>query len=139
MKKNTFTKEERLCSKRSIDYLFLNGSSFVVYPFRIVYAIPAQETTVAVQAIISVSKRRFKRAVARNRIKRLMRECYRLEKHDLYDFLNNQSLPLLLAMQYVGKEVLPFQELQGRMQKSIDKLIHELDKSDLGKGDKTTH
>ncbi|MFZ4260824.1 ribonuclease P protein component [Sphingobacterium sp. HJSM2_6] len=135
MKKNTFTKEERLCSKRSIDYLFLNGSSFVVYPFRIVYTVSSQESTGAIQAIISVSKRRFKRAVARNRIKRLMRECYRLEKHKLYDFLADQSLPLLLAMQYIGKEVLPYEELREKMHKLLDKLANELDKSNLGKGD----
>lgn len=136
MKKYTFTKEERLCSKRFIENLFHNGSSFVVYPFRLVYLSNeiGENLHFPVQAILSVSKRRFKRAVDRNRIKRQMRECYRLEKHHLYENLQESSVKLLLAIQFVGKEQMPFKELHTKLLQLLKRLENELVKSDLGKG-----
>lgn len=134
MKKYTFKKEERLCSKRSIDDLFHNGSSFVVYPFRVVYlSQPASpEQQFPAQVITSVPKKRFKKAVDRNRIKRLTRESYRLEKDKLYSFLQDHSLNLLLAIQYVSNEKLPMETLQGKLGQLIGKLEHEISKSNLG-------
>ena len=136
MKKYTFTKEERLCSKRLIDDLFHNGSSFVVYPFRVVFLVkpdnPNQEFPV--QVITSVPKKRFKRAVDRNYLKRLMRESYRLEKHQLYSILKDHSLNLLLAIQYVSNEKLSLETLQSKLQQLIGKLKNEISKSNLGEG-----
>jgi ribonuclease P protein component len=123
--RKTFTKEERLCSKRKIDSLFHSGSSFVVYPFRVVYlANPAQETLYPVQVILSVSKRRFKHAHDRNRIKRLIREVYRLQKNELlYEEVNKLSLNLDMAIQYVGKEELSFELLFTKMNKTLKQLV----------------
>jgi ribonuclease P protein component len=123
--KKTFTKEERLCSKRKIDSLFHSGSSFIVYPFRVVYlASPAQENLYPVQVILSVSKRRFKHAHDRNRIKRLIREVYRLQKNELlYDEVNKLSLNLDMAIQYVGKEELSFELLFTKMNKTLKQLV----------------
>jgi ribonuclease P protein component len=75
--KNTFTKEERLCAKRRIDALFKAVLLVVLYPFRVVFIFEKNNLTDHIpssQSIISVSKRRFKRAVDRNSIKRMMRE-----------------------------------------------------------------
>lgn len=133
--KNTFTKEERLCSKRLIDSLFHEGSSFVVYPYRVVFLKTppdSKQNNYPVKCIISVSKRRFKRAVDRNRIKRLMRESYRLNKSKLYAFLGNNSLELLLAFQYVGKEELPFEQMYRRMSSVLERLEDEAAKTFLG-------
>lgn len=126
--KKTFTKEERLCGKIAIDNLFHKGSSFIVYPFRVVYlALPLSESTYPAQAIISVSKRRFRRAHDRNRIKRLMREVYRLQKGELlYTSLERLSLNLSLAIQYVGKEELDFSLLHTKMTKTLNQLSDEL-------------
>lgn len=126
--KKTFTKEERLCNKRKIDSLFHSGSSFVVYPFRLVYLVGKQQSTPsAVQAILSVSKRRFKRAHDRNRIKRLMREVYRLQKNELlYQQVYRQSISLDVAIQYVGKEELDYQLLFVKMNKALKQLSHEI-------------
>lgn len=120
----TFTKEERLCSKRLLESLFRSGSSFVVYPYRIVflYSPIVQKDTIPVQCVISVSKRRFRQAVDRNAIKRRIREAYRLQKSDLYSFLQEHSLHLLLAFQYVGKEKEPYAMLYQRMGKVLAKL-----------------
>lgn len=126
--KKTFTKEERLCSKRKIDSLFHSGSSFIVYPFRAVYLVgPDQENPTPAQVIISVSKRRFKHAHERNRIKRLMREAYRLQKQEfLYQDLNKLSMHLNLAIQYVGKEELSYELLFNKMNKTLKQVVHAI-------------
>lgn len=123
----TFTKEERLCSKRLIEDLFRNGSSFVVYPYRVVflYQPSIQQSAVSAQCMISVSKRRFRKAAARNAIKRGIREVYRLQKSDLYNFLQEHAGHLLLAFQYVGKEKEPYAMLYQRMGKVLTKLKDE--------------
>src|SRR5690606_1256158 len=134
MKKYTFKKEERLCSKRSIDDLFHNGSSFVVYPFRVVYRFTTTnpDNAVPVECILSVSKRRFRKAVDRNRLKRQMREVYRLQKSDLYDFLQQHSLHLRVALQYVGKVKEPYAMLYQRMGKVLTELKDERTKIFMG-------
>ena len=136
MKKYTFKKEERLCSKRSIDDLFHNGSSFVVYPLRVVFlSKPTDpEQNFPAQVITSVPKKRFKKAVDRNYLKRLMRESYRLEKDKLYSFLQDHSLNLLLAIQYVSNDKLSLETLKGKMEQLIGRIENEITKSDLGKG-----
>jgi len=134
MKRYTFKKEERLCSKRLIDDLFHNGSSFVVYPFRVVYLdSPAiSGLNFPAKVITSVPKKRFKKAVDRNRLKRQIRESYRMEKDKLYSYLQDHSLNLLLAIQYVGNEKLPFDSIQNKLSQLIGRLENELSKSNLG-------
>lgn len=138
MKKYSFKKEERLCSKRLINSLFGSGSSFVIYPFRVVFSAGGGQATglTPVQVLVSVSKRRFRKAVDRNRLKRLVREVYRLHKTDgLYKFLADHDVHLLLVLQYVGKEELPFSELEEKMQRVFSRLKYELAESGLGKRD----
>ncbi|QQT24326.1 ribonuclease P protein component [Sphingobacterium spiritivorum] len=133
MNNNTFTKEERLCSKRLIDSLFHSGSSFVLYPFRIVFCLAA-DITVPAQVIISVSKRRYKKAVTRNLLKRRMREAYRTQKKEiLYSFLEDHHLNLLVAIQYVGKTELPFSEMKVKLALALNKLKNESTHLYLGK------
>lgn len=125
MKKHTFSKEERLCSKRLIDNLFRNGSSFFIYPYRIVF-LRVDELQPPVQALLSVSKRRFRHAVHRNLLKRRMREAYRLQKNEwLYPALENRPFGLALAVQYVGKEVLDYATMYKRMAGVLKRLEEE--------------
>lgn len=133
----TFKKEERLCSKRLIDSLFHKGSSFFIYPYRVVFLSiqPVSEDTVPVQCVISVPKRRFRKAVDRNQIKRKMREAYRLQKADLCSFFNEHSLHLLVAFQYVGKGKEPYALLYQRMGKVLAELKNEYTQDFLGKSD----
>ncbi|WP_140936589.1 ribonuclease P protein component [Sphingobacterium lumbrici] len=124
MIKNTFKKEERLCSKRLIDSLFHSGSSFVVYPFRVVFLKTELPLASHTQIILSVPKRRFKHAVSRNRIKRKMRECYRLQKNTtLLPVMSENSLNLLLAIQYVANEELSSQIMFSKMQIALVKIV----------------
>jgi len=126
MKKHTFPKEERLCSKRLIDSLFRNGSSFFIYPYRITY-LRVEGLQPPVQVLLSVSKRRFRHAVHRNLLKRRMREAYRLQKNErLYPVFESQPLGLVLAIQYVGKEVLDYAFLYKRMTDVLKRLEEEM-------------
>ncbi|MFA6947145.1 MAG: ribonuclease P protein component [Pedobacter sp.] len=103
---HSFKKEERLCNIKLIEKLFSDGSSFLVYPFRIVWLPEDSNSKLPVQILISVPKKKFKRAVDRNLIKRRIREVYRLHKsEDLYSFLNEHSARILLAVNYIGNEI----------------------------------
>ncbi len=125
--KNTFRKEERLCNRSLIDKLFHDGSSFMLYPFRIVFLIIDQELPTGVQVLVSVSKRKFKRAPMRNKIKRKMREAYRLQKAEiLYPAIRLKSVNLLLAIQYVAHEDLRFDQYQFKMNKVLNQIVDEI-------------
>lgn len=77
---NTLRKSERLDKKKVIEKMFAGGSrSFSVFPLRVVY-LPVEELEAPVSILVSVSKRRFKRAVKRNRVKRQIREAYRMKQ-----------------------------------------------------------
>ena len=122
-RKFTFPKQERLSWKRHIDLLFANGRSFVAFPLRVIY-LPVEEDALSARAsvLISVPKKKFKRAVKRNLIKRRMREAYRIHKHDLFDALANNRQRMLVAFLYLDKEILPFSEIEKAMQKALDVL-----------------
>lgn len=102
---NTFRKCERMVSKKLTDTLFRGGRSHsaVAYPVRAVYMQTERgEKDAAVQVLVSVSKRHFKRAVKRNRVKRQIREAYRLNKHALtalVDQTEGKSLALAFIWQ----------------------------------------
>lgn len=80
----SFTKSERLCNKTLFEELITSKNSFVKYPFRIVMKESSQKGEYPARIAISVSKKKFKRAVKRNYIKRVTREAYRLNKPDFY-------------------------------------------------------
>lgn len=85
--KHTFGKEEHIVSKLQIDRLFSKGGSRALsaFPIRVVYRLydRPEYDPVAVQVLLSVPKRHLKHAVARNRVKRQLREAYRLQKEIL--------------------------------------------------------
>ncbi len=79
----TLTKAERLCGETTVARLFTEGRSFVKFPLRVVYTAEESSEAGLPKMLVSVPKKRFKRAVKRNRVKRLVREAYRLNKHTL--------------------------------------------------------
>ena len=86
LRRNTFPKKEHLCGKLLVDALYEKGEAFFVYPFRVVYRNVSQsEGDVAILCMAGVSKRKLKKAVDRNYVKRQIREAYRNNKHDLWD------------------------------------------------------
>ena len=93
----TFSKIERLCSKKAIDDLFANGKSKTQFPFKLIYKQSAFESPFPVRAMFVVPKKKHKRANKRNDIKRRMREVYRLNKHGLYNALKTQKVDLMFV------------------------------------------
>ena len=107
--KLTFSKEERLCSKKLLTELFTNGSSFLVYPYRVTWMAANADQTMPAQVVIGVSKKKFKRSVDRNLIKRKIKEAYRLNKSKLfYSYLISGDKKILLSLNYIGKEILEY-------------------------------
>jgi ribonuclease P protein component len=122
--RHTFSRPERLKSPERIARLFKEGESFLAYPLRIVWmALPDAADAPMAQAAFSVSKRTFRSAVARNQIKRRMREAYRLHKAELYAALASSGCPPLeLMVLYIAREPLSYAEIGSGMAKVIRKL-----------------
>lgn len=125
-KKYSFPKQERLSNKKLIDALFTKGASFYFYPFSVRFLL-AEEAASCHQFMVSVSKRNFKRAVDRNRIKRLIKEAYRLNKHQLEGLLPKDKY-LLIAYIYVGKEIHPYSFVESKLVASFGRLKSKMNK-----------
>ncbi|MCC8172822.1 MAG: ribonuclease P protein component [Parabacteroides sp.] len=118
-KQQGFPKQERLSLKRHTDRLFAEGRSFAVYPLRAVYVRTDEAMPARVSVLVSVPKKKFKRAVKRNYIKRLVREAYRLHKHELTDSLAGNDRYLLLAFIYLDKELPVFATIERSVTKAL--------------------
>lgn len=122
LQKHTFPKEEKLCSKKQIEELFKKGSSTFLYPFRITSLHCEDRPSHFPQILISVPKKRFKRAVDRNRLKRQIREAYRINKNGIFFELNQEKIPCYLGIVYVGKEKLPFSLIEKKLISILSRL-----------------
>lgn len=108
----SFKKIEKLKSQKLIEKLFSEGKSIAVYPLRLVYLKTSFEDPVKLKVGVSVSKRNFKKAVDRNRMKRLMREAYRLNKSK---YLNNITDQYAFMILYIGKAQTDFTTVSKKM------------------------
>ena len=116
--KLTYNKAEKLKSRKMIEQLFAEGKSVSVFPLRLVYLKRERVDDSQFKTGVSVGKRHFKKAVDRNRVKRLMREAYRLNKNDGF---NNISEPYALMILYLGKTEPDFKSISEHMRILLDK------------------
>jgi len=121
MPRNTFKKEERLTNKQTIEKLFSTGKSINSPAFKLIWKELAGSKLPA-QILISVPKKSFRGAVARNRIKRKIREAYRKNKHALYEILNKKHLSVVMALVYTEKEELTYSAIEKNMLLSLQKV-----------------
>lgn len=116
-----FGRKEKLKSRKQIEELFLNGKSFSMFPLRVTYRfIPSEEANV--QVGVTAGKRFFKKAVDRNRIKRLIREAYRLQKNDLAESLKQKGQKAFLFFMYTDKTIVSFLTIKEAMNKALKRL-----------------
>ncbi|WP_066632043.1 ribonuclease P protein component [Labilibacter marinus] len=121
-----FPKKEKLCSHIVIEELFSKGESFVCFPFRVIYLPTELPEDVPAQVLFSVSKRRFKRAVHRNLLKRRSREAYRLTRGAFIEYLEKSDQQIAFAMVYISGDQLPYAKICKGMKKGMKKLEEKL-------------
>lgn len=119
----TFSEEERLKKKNLITELFTSGKSASVFPLKMIYLEYDHHSPFKIQAGVSVSKRNFKKAVDRNRIKRLMREAYRKNKNLIYD--NEDTKKHIIMFIYQAKNEVSYEVLEDKMTQLIQKFLQK--------------
>lgn len=129
----TFNKSQHLCGETTISQLFREGKAFLVFPLRVVYRVMPRNVVThgscvrdnrpPVRVLVSVPKKQFKHAVDRNRFKRLIREAYRLQQHELNEALEARGLVMDVAFTAVHNQLPEFDFLKGRMAKILSKLV----------------
>lgn len=141
-RKNSFTKSERLCSRKAIEALFAGGNrSCTAFPLRVVYRPVVSEATVSaaelngapLQILISVSKRHFKHAVDRNRAKRQVREAWRLNRHILTDvpsLADHDAQSLHIAFLWLADEPQSSELVQRKMKNLLHRIKEDLCSAD---------
>lgn len=122
----TFGKSERLCSIVEISNLFNKGKTLSKYPLKLKWLLADTHNKQQIKVVISVSKHKFKKATDRNRIKRLLRECYRLNKFVLSEGLKERHC--YIGIIYIGNGLPEFNDLEAILIDLFHRLIDEYDK-----------
>lgn len=120
----SFPKNEKLKSKKLIDSLFAEGKSVSHYPIKLIYLKTELPKQVPIQAGVTVPKKNFKSAVKRNRIKRLLREGYRLNKHLVF---NNSKGSFAFVFLYLGKDTPQYNTIDESMKLVLRKFNKRID------------
>lgn len=116
--KLSFPKKEKLKNKQLFEKLFSEGKSVSSYPIKLVYLKTELPFDVSIQAGVSVPKKNFKSAVKRNRIKRLIRESYRLNKALVF---NNSEGTFAFLFLYLGKDIPQYNQVETHMKLVLEK------------------
>ncbi|MBC7888782.1 MAG: ribonuclease P protein component [Ferruginibacter sp.] len=129
----TLGKKDRLKSRKEIELLFKEGASLSIFPLRVLYILKKDQISLEgnlqstaifrLQAGFTASSRHFKKAVDRNRVKRLMRESWRLQKNELQLLVESNKYILTLFIIYVGKELPEYKSVYEKTSVVLKRLI----------------
>lgn len=124
--KNTFSKAERLSSKKWIEELYKNGVSFKIYPLKITFLHHHYHTGFPVMIMVSSPKHLFKHANERNLTKRRLRESYRKNKHSLLEKCTALQLNHFISFQYATKKIEPSDSIERSVIKALEKIESDI-------------
>ena len=126
--KNKFCKEERLCNRKTIDFLFTANDKikFTEFPFLVISKESVNDNQkFPAQMMVSVSKRKIRLAVNRNLMKRRMKEAYRLHKNDFYKALKSQNKELILCFIFLGNKPVPYELIEQKIIVLLNRLTEQ--------------
>ena len=123
----SFRKDERLAKKKSIERLFKEGTSFFIHPLKVYWLLAPIEQDVPAQLLVIVGKRSFKRAVDRNRIRRQIREMYRLSKPGFHQFLEERHQQCMLTFIYTSNQHIETQEMERKIKLIFRRLENDIE------------
>lgn len=121
-KQHTLGREERLKSRKQIEVLFQKASSFNSGFLKVYHQLEANAGAASLQFGAGVGKRHFKKAVHRNRIKRLMREAWRLNNTALKEQMQNQTRQLSVFFIFTGKELPDYESIVEKTKAALERL-----------------
>ena len=121
-----FRKGEKIVGENRIDSLFIEGKSFVAFPLRVVYLKTELSLSSPISVLVSVPKKRIKSAVKRNRIKRQVREAYRLNKHYLEALTESIDHHLDIAFVFVREDLMEYSIIEKGMRKGLTEIANRL-------------
>ena len=125
-----FTKQEKLRSEKLITRLFQRGNPAIASgPFRMSYILLALPQGSRCQVLIAASKKNFKTAVSRNRIKRQLRELYRINKGNLAKIAEANNLWIALLISYSTRQELVYKEAEPAFVQGLNRISHEIEKA----------
>lgn len=124
---NSFTKAERLSSKKEIAELFAKNTALTAYPFKMLFSerLPAEGSPAALLCV--VPKRNIKNAVGRNRIKRLIREVWRVNKHELNQVLTKKNKQINVAVIFLARKQIDFKTADQKINLLLRRLKNTLE------------
>ena len=126
--RNSLKKQERLRGTAMIRELFVQGNSFLVHPYRVSWMIAPGGGNYPARILVGVSRKNFRKASDRNYLKRLTREAYRKNKHELYQYLEKQNIGCRFSVIYVAKALTDQATADKKIIMLLQRLISELEK-----------
>ena len=121
----TFRKHERLIGRDLVKRVATTGKTVRMHPFRLTGLLLPLDTTAPAQVAFAIPKRHVRLATQRNRMRRLMRETYRLEKHRWYELLREADTQCAWLLVFQGTAPLPWGEAREKITRTFDRWTDE--------------
>ena len=128
LKQFSYNRSEKLKSRKQLQQIFSTGKTFTTFPLKVFYQLVNEQDNI-IKTGVGVSKKNFKKAVDRNRIKRLLRECYRTQRIPLHNNLLESKRKFAIFILYIDKVMPEYNFIYQKMQQLIKKLIKDLNEA----------